>query len=43
MIEHRSDFDFPTTLQRCLDAIGAAGLTLFAQIDQAAAARTVGL
>lgn len=43
LIELVSLFDFVTTLERCVRAIANAGLTLFAQIDHAQAAREAGL
>ena len=36
--EHASDFSFVETLKRLEDAIAAAGMTIFARIDHAAAA-----
>ncbi len=43
LIELRSHRDFARTLERIIGTIRDAGMTLFAQIDHAAAARAVGL
>jgi uncharacterized protein (DUF302 family) len=42
-VVHPSPLSFDDTLARLLDAIGERGLTLFARVDHAANARTVGL
>lgn len=42
-VEHVSTEPFASTLQRIEQAIGRAGLTIFARIDHAEAARSVGL
>ncbi|MET0937040.1 MAG: DUF302 domain-containing protein [Luteibacter sp.] len=42
-VEHASASDFATTLERLVAVIAEAGMTVFAQIDHAAAARAVGL
>jgi uncharacterized protein (DUF302 family) len=39
----RSRHDFETTIIRLKDALAASGITVFADIDQAAAAREVGM
>lgn len=43
IVEYASATPFATTLERLLEAIDGAGLTVFARIDHAAAARDVGL
>src|ERR1700754_5250755 len=43
MVELISAFGFEPTVERLTTAIEKAGMTIFAQIDHAAAARTVGL
>ena len=43
LVEHVSAVAFAPTLQRLTKAIEAAGMTVFAQIDHAAGARTVGM
>ena len=43
LVEHFSASDFEMTMQRLTEAIGGAGMTIFARIDHAAAARAVGL
>jgi uncharacterized protein (DUF302 family) len=43
VITKRSSFDYATTLRRLTDVIERRGLTLFARIDHAAAAREAGL
>jgi uncharacterized protein (DUF302 family) len=43
LVEQASATDFPTTMDRLLAAIEEAGMTVFARIDHAAAARSVGL
>lgn len=40
--EHASPFSFDVTLERLVDAITKSGMTLFASIDHAANARSVG-
>jgi uncharacterized protein (DUF302 family) len=40
--EHASAFSFDVTLERLVDAIAKSGMTLFATIDHAANARSVG-
>ena len=40
--EHASAFSFNVTLERLVDAIAKSGMTLFASIDHAANARSVG-
>jgi|ERR1700678_215641 uncharacterized protein (DUF302 family) len=40
--EHASPFSFDVTLERLVDAIAKSGMTLFASIDHAANARSVG-
>jgi uncharacterized protein (DUF302 family) len=40
--EHASPFPFEVTLERLVDAIAKSGMTLFARIDHAANARSVG-
>lgn len=42
-VEVPSRYEFAETLQRLLDVIEAAGMTVFAQIDHNAAAASVGL
>ena len=41
-VEHASAFRFDATLQRLVEAISTKGMTVFARIDHAAAARDVG-
>jgi uncharacterized protein (DUF302 family) len=43
VLEIVSAYGYSDTLQRLLDAISSRGLTVFAQIDHAAAARDVGM
>lgn len=40
--EHVSPFSFDVTLKRLVDAIAKSGMTLFASIDHAANARSIG-
>jgi uncharacterized protein (DUF302 family) len=40
--EHASPFSFDLTLERLVDAIARSGMTVFARIDHAANARSVG-
>lgn len=42
IVEHASPWSFEHTLERLIDAIAKSGMTLFASIDHAAGARTVG-
>ena len=42
IVEHASPLSFEHTLKRLIDAIAKSGMTLFASIDHAATARTVG-
>ena len=41
--EHVSPFTYATTLERLLQAMAKAGLTIFAQVDHAAGAREAGM
>lgn len=43
IVEHVATLPFAPTLQRLKDAIGTAGMTVFACIDHAAGAREVGM
>ena len=43
LVTLRSPFDFAATLERMTRSIEAAGMTIFASIDHAAGARSVGL
>lgn len=43
LVEQPSDGDFTTTIDRLVRVLGEAGLTVFARIDHAAAARAAGL
>lgn len=43
LVEYASAYPFQPTLDRLIEAIGAAGMRLFSQIDHAAGAREVGL
>ena len=43
LVEHTSETGFQMTMERLITAITAAGMTVFARVDHAAAARSVGL
>jgi uncharacterized protein (DUF302 family) len=43
LVEHPSATDFESTMRRLVEAIDAAGMTVFARIDHAAGAREAGL
>ena len=43
IVEHVSSLDFPSTVERIVDALAKAGLMLFARIDHAAGARDAGI
>jgi uncharacterized protein (DUF302 family) len=43
IVEHVSSTDFASTVQRIVDALAEANLTLFARIDHAAGARDAGM
>lgn len=43
LVEHASATDFATTMDRLVAVIDEAGMTVFARIDHAAAARAAGL
>jgi uncharacterized protein (DUF302 family) len=43
LAEHLSPVGFAATIDRLIDAIGRAGMTVFARIDHAAGARAAGM
>lgn len=43
IVEHVSPVNFASTVQRIIDALAQAGLTVFASIDHAAGARDAGM
>lgn len=43
VVEHKSDFSFPETVNRLVEAIEKVGMNLFAKIDHAAGATEVGM